>query len=164
MKPGDEGGWLPSIWRFRRRHQRKQPKRSAAMLRVPRGTPRPMASFSLRLRLESLGAGATVSVGVLLGGAEVRAEVEIEAVDEDLGVCREEEDDDVEDEDDDDDKEEADDVKDVAEGDGLLRVWLGKAVKAGLVFVDESAVALVSCDPHVDLAVLEICHGFVSVG
>lgn len=125
------------------------------MLRVPRGTPRPMASFSLRLRPESLGAGATGAVGVLLGGAEDGVEVEIGVVDEDLGVCEKDNDDDAD----------ADFDTYDAEGDGLLRVGFGKVVNGALVLVgvalmlvDESAAALVSRDPNVGLAVL------VSVG
>lgn len=83
MKPGEEGGWLPSICLFRRRRTRKQqPKRRAAPASRPRGTPRPMPIFWLRVRPDWLGAGATGSVGVLLGGAEDGAEVEAEVVGE----------------------------------------------------------------------------------
>ena len=115
-----------------------------------------MASFSFRVKPEGLGDGATGSVvGVLLAVVEDGVEVGVRVVDEDLGVV---------------DVENVDNDEDEAEGNGLLRVGLGKVVHSAplpvdvaLMLVKGSSVALGTRDSHADLAVLEASPGLVSV-
>lgn len=93
MKPGDEGGWLPSMCFLRFRRRRKQhPNKSAAMARTANGTPTPIPIFSPLVRPDSLDAGATgsaealgVADGVEIGdefGAEERNVESVLAVEE----------------------------------------------------------------------------------
>ena len=62
MKPGDEGGSLPSMdLLFLRRIKRQHASKSAAIATSANGTPIPIPSFSRLDRPESAGAGASGS-------------------------------------------------------------------------------------------------------
>lgn len=69
MKPGDEGGWEPSIcFLFRRRKRKQHPKSTAAAPMSAKGTPRPIPIFCFfdRPSLSAAGAGSAVELDVEL--------------------------------------------------------------------------------------------------
>jgi hypothetical protein len=76
MKPGDDGGSVPSsCLLLRRRRRKQQPNSSAAMPRRPNGTPTPMPIFWDRVKPVLLKGGASGSVDALELGVRLALEV-----------------------------------------------------------------------------------------
>jgi len=83
MKPGDDGGWLPSMDLLRFRRKIKQHASSnAASVSTANGTPTPSPIFSRLVRPASLEAGATGSaVGFKVADELAEENADVETVD-----------------------------------------------------------------------------------
>lgn len=154
MKPGEEGGWLPSRVLLRWRRRRKKERRRTERERKPSGRARPRASFWLEVRPEGVGGGAGGSEGVLVGVAVEGDEVEVVGVDEEEKVELEIGKVEV----DEDDRSDEDE-------DGRIVGWLDTAVVlvplslSNLDDVDAVAVVLVT---HPSVSVTTLCHVLVA--
>jgi hypothetical protein len=154
MKPGDEGGSLPSTCLLRRRRRKKQhANKIAAIASTASGTPIPIPSFSRLVRPESLEAGASGSaVALELSGAlELEEDIDSEEVDEDA---------------DEDGDEDADDAELEISLDKLLEDAVG--VETGLELSDSDSVddseALVDNEFKIEESVFEAWDKLVSLG
>jgi hypothetical protein len=145
MKPGDEGGSLPSTCLLRRRRRKKQhANKSAAIASTASGTPIPIPSFSRLDRPESLESGATGSAVAL----ELSDAFELEEdIDEDV-------------------EEDADDAELEISPDKLLEDAVGVETRLELSDPDsvDDSEALVDNESKTEESVFEAWDKLVSVG
>jgi len=173
MKPGDDGGWLPSMDLLLFRRKIKQHASSnAASASTASGTPTPSPIFSRLVKPASLEAGATGSVV----GFKVADELAAEDADVEM-VVSEDDDNDDDDDDDDGDDDDDDEVAGVVESSeedpeedtrlvASLEALPEDAVGVGVVLkpsdadIAEDCTALVDNDSGTDESTFEV----VSVG